>query len=82
MDSDMAIMRAENEALRAQLGAIKPRKRKRVNTDPNTTFAGIGTIRRAQISAGAIDDEPDDSSEDGESSDASDCIVVVVKSRK
>ncbi|KAK4118257.1 hypothetical protein N657DRAFT_628732 [Parathielavia appendiculata] len=82
MDSNIAMLQAENEALPAQLEAMKPRKRKRVNTDPNLVSANIGAIRTAQIEAGAVETEQVDTSEDGESSDTASCIVVAAKSRK
>jgi hypothetical protein len=63
------------------LEAIKPGKRKRVNTDPYSTFANIGAIRRAHVEAGALEAEPVDTSEDEESSDICSCIVVAAKSR-
>jgi 4-hydroxybenzoate polyprenyltransferase len=81
LDYNMAFLRKENEALKAQLEAIKPRKRKRVDTDPNTLFAGIEAIHRAQVAVGAVEAESDDASENGESSDTGDCIVVGGKSR-
>jgi hypothetical protein len=60
------------------LEAIKPRKRRRVEKDPNSVFVGIEQIRRVQEAAGVVEIEARDSSEDGESSDADSCIEVVV----
>jgi hypothetical protein len=60
------------------LVAIKPRKRRRVDKDPNTGFTGIKQIRKAQEAAGAVEIVATDSSEDGESSDADSCFEVAV----
>ncbi|KAK4139149.1 uncharacterized protein C8A04DRAFT_16115, partial [Dichotomopilus funicola] len=38
------------------LEAAWPSKRKRVQTDPNTVFASIEQVYRAQIEAGRIED--------------------------
>ncbi len=42
---------------------LEPRKRRKVRTSPNSKFAGIEAIKRAQIEAGdrEIDDEDEDS---------------------
>jgi hypothetical protein len=53
---------------------MKPRKGGRVDMDPNTAFASIEQIRRVQEVAEAVEIEPVDKSEDGESSDAGSCI--------
>jgi 4-hydroxybenzoate polyprenyltransferase len=82
LDSNLAIKEAENQALRAQLEAVKPRKRKRVDTNPNELFANIAAVRRAQVAAGAVEGSQVDSSEDGNSSDGNSCIVVATNSRR
>jgi hypothetical protein len=81
MDHDKALLQAENQALHAQLEAIKPRKRKRVEVDPNMAFASIAAIRRAQLEAGAVVEEPEDSPVDDDHSDTNSCIVVAGKIR-
>jgi hypothetical protein len=47
----MALRKRENEALREQLEAIKPRKRRRVVTDPNsaTSATSAGHKRRLAV---------------------------------
>lgn len=59
---------------------LKPTKRRRVVPDPNTIFATIDDIHRAQVEAGRFDLESSDSSEDSESEEesegAEDCIVA------
>lgn len=81
LDGSLAIKEAENQGLCAQLEALKPRKQKRVDTNPNELFANTSDIYRAQVAAGARKASPVDSSEDEDSSD-SDCIVVATKGRK
>lgn len=84
MDYTLALTKTENEALRAQLEATKPKKRRRVDTNPNELdlFADVAAVRRAQIAAGSVEVGQEDSSEDGDSSDAGDCIVVATNSRR
>jgi hypothetical protein len=82
MDTNIALLKTENEALRAQLEAVKPKKRKRVDTNPNSLFVDTAAIYRAQVAAGAVEAGPVDSSEDGDSNDGNSCIVVATDSRK
>ncbi|KAK4139519.1 uncharacterized protein C8A04DRAFT_15791, partial [Dichotomopilus funicola] len=54
----------------------RPSKRKRVQTDPNTLFASIEQVHRAQIEAGRIEDTmAEESGSESGGSEAS-CIVV------
>src|SRR4051812_20767236 len=55
-DSELTRLRHENEALKSQLEAVRPPKRKKVVTNPNTLFATIEQIHQAQIDAGRIED--------------------------
>ncbi|GKT51720.1 uncharacterized protein ColSpa_11901 [Colletotrichum spaethianum] len=51
-------------------------KRKKVQLDPNTKFANIEDIRRAQIEGGEAEDCPAESSESELPSEAESCIWV------
>ncbi|KAL2168932.1 hypothetical protein VTG60DRAFT_6702 [Thermothelomyces hinnuleus] len=74
-DFELAQLRQENEALKAQLGAAQPSKRK-VATDPNEQFASIEQIHQAQVEAGRIEDPgAEESGSESVESNAS-CIVV------
>lgn len=73
---DFALGQAEMriQQLEAKLNQLQPRKRRKVQTSPNSRFANIRAIQEAQISAGnqeivAIDS---DSADDSESTE--DCI--------
>lgn len=81
-DFDLALLQRENEALRAQLEAIKPRKRKKVKTSPNSKFANIKSIRKAQLEAGYVEDQSVESSASENPSEAGSCIVVASKRKK
>jgi len=75
-DFKLAQALQEIEALKAQLEAAQPSKRKRVVTDPNERFATIQLIHQAQIEAGRIK-EPAAEESDSESTDSvASCIVV------
>jgi 4-hydroxybenzoate polyprenyltransferase len=62
--------------LEARVVQLEPRKRRKVQTSPNSKFVGIQAIRQAQIEAGdrQIDEEDSESSEDNDST--MDCIIV------
>jgi hypothetical protein len=64
------------EALKAELDSGRARKRKRVQINPNSKFADIEAIYKAQVEAGEVNDRLDESSESGLSSEGEDCIVV------
>jgi hypothetical protein len=72
----LATSQARVQALESQIAAMKPKKRKRVETSPNSKFATIGDIQRAMgndleeeiISIGSSDSESDSS--------AASCIEV------
>ncbi|KAJ6436459.1 DNA topoisomerase 2 [Purpureocillium lavendulum] len=51
------------QALEAQLAVVKPKKRKRVDTSPNSTFADIEAIRRAQEVANEAENDESDGTE-------------------
>ena len=66
------------EALEAQLEAIRPQKRRKVELSPNSKFADIEAIQRAQ---NATDKKSESSSEERDvdlTSEPEGCIEVVV----
>ena len=56
---------------------MRARKRKKVEEDPNTTFANIQTIRKAQRAVGRPTEESEDTEEVEDSEDIEDCIEVL-----
>ena len=56
----------------------RPRKRRRVKTSPNLKFADIEAIHRAQIEAGEIESDLDESNGSENPVDEADCIIVGV----
>ncbi|KAK4222708.1 hypothetical protein QBC38DRAFT_518634 [Podospora fimiseda] len=62
-DFELARLQQENESLKARLEAARPSKRRKVVTDPNSQFASIEQIHRAQIEAGRIEDSSAEESE-------------------
>ena len=64
------------EALEAQLEVVKPKKRKKVKTSPNSKFANIGAIHRAQLEANGPVIITDESEDSDQSTDEEDCIQV------
>ena len=53
-EKDFAIAKHERriQELEAKVEQLEPRKRRKVKTSPNSKFAGIEAIKRAQIEAG------------------------------
>ena len=62
--------------MEAQIEAARPRKRKRVETSPNSKFADIEAVHRAQLEVGEVIDSTDEFSESELSSEEGSCIVV------
>ena len=62
--------------MEARVVQLEPRKRRKVQTSPNSKFVGIQAIRKAQIEAGdrQIEEEDAELSEDNDS--RMDYIVV------
>ncbi|KAK4232970.1 hypothetical protein C8A03DRAFT_19857, partial [Achaetomium macrosporum] len=75
-DFELARLKQENEALKAQFEAARPSRRKKVVLDPNSQFASIEQIHQVQIEAGRIEDSiaQESGSESAESEIS--CIVV------
>jgi hypothetical protein len=51
------------QQLEARVQQLEPRKRRKVRTSPNSKFAGIEAIKKAQIEAGDRQIEEEDSDE-------------------
>ncbi|OAQ65585.1 transposase [Purpureocillium lilacinum] len=62
-DGLLAKAQLQIHALETQLAAVKPKKRKRVETSPNSRFADIDAIRRAQEEVKAAENEECDGTE-------------------
>jgi 4-hydroxybenzoate polyprenyltransferase len=75
-DVQLATSLQKIKSLEAQVEAGKRKKRKKVKTSPNSKFANIEAIYRAQVEAGEVENSPDESSESDIPSEAGDCIVV------
>jgi 4-hydroxybenzoate polyprenyltransferase len=62
--------------LEARIEQLRPRKRKKVLTSPNSRFATTREIREAQIAAGERQIEPVESESEGDSDSTISCIEV------
>ncbi|KAI1004552.1 hypothetical protein K3495_g3665 [Podosphaera aphanis] len=62
-DYQIAAAQQKNEALESQVEAGRARKRRRVQTDPNSKFVDIESIRRAQIGAGDFTNNTNETSD-------------------
>ena len=77
-DGLLAKAQLQIHAPETQLAAVKPKKRKRVETSPHTRFADIDAIRRAQEEVKAAENEDCDEAKAVLSDVVDDCIVVHV----
>ena len=75
-DVQLATSQQKIKSLEAQVEAGKARKRRKVKTSPNSRFADIKAIHKAQVEAGEAEESSDESSESDISSEAGSCIVV------
>jgi 4-hydroxybenzoate polyprenyltransferase len=75
-DYQLATLQRRVEALEQQVESIRPRKKKKVQISPNSKFADIEAIHRAQVDAGDKSDSIAESSDTDSPSEAEDCIVV------
>ena len=62
--------------LEARVLELEPKKRRKVQTSPNSKFAGIEAIRRAQIEAGDRQIEAEDSESSEDSASTFSCIEI------
>ncbi|KAL0940515.1 transposase [Colletotrichum truncatum] len=74
----LAVAQRKIEALEAEVEASRARKRKKVTTSPNSKFANIEAIRKAQIEAGEIEDSSDESSKSDLPTLEGNSIVVAI----
>ncbi len=65
--------------LEARIEQLRPRKRKKVLTSPNSRFVTTRVIREAQIVAGERQIKPTESESDGDSESTVSCIEVDVE---
>ena len=56
--------------------AAKPKKRKKVQTSPNSKFANLEAIQRTQLEVQGVIIKVEDSPEEEDSDDSNSCIVV------
>ena len=75
-DFKLAHLQQEVEALKVQLEAARPSRRKRVVPDPNKKFASIEQVHRAQIEVGRIEESGNEESGSESSESGASCIVV------
>jgi len=75
-DGLLAKAQLQIQALETQLAVLKPKKRKRVETSPNSRLADIEAVRRAQEEVNAADNEDSNGTEAELSEIGDDCIVV------
>ncbi|KAK1845088.1 transposase [Colletotrichum chrysophilum] len=73
---ELATARQQIQLLQAQVNNSITRKRKAVHIDPNTKFATISNVRQAQIKAGDVINDTDESSASEYPSEAESCIIV------
>ncbi|OHW89560.1 transposase, partial [Colletotrichum incanum] len=71
-----AVLEHQVQAFQSQIDNQREGKRKRVPTSPNSKFADIKGIRRAQIDAGEVEASTDESSGSELSSEPESCIWV------
>ena len=75
-DAQLATSLQKIKSLEAQVEAGKRRKRKKVKTSPNSKFANIEAIYKAQMEVGEVENSLDESSDSDIPSEAGSCIVV------
>jgi hypothetical protein len=75
-DIDLAIASRKNQELEAKIEASRKVRRKKVQIDPNESFANIEAIRKAQIEAGEVSTDSD-GSEDSETPSETRSVIVV-----
>jgi hypothetical protein len=64
------------QSLEVQLEKARPRKRIKVRTSPNSKFADISSIRRAQIVAGDVVNKEEEEDKGNKSDSTLDCILI------
>ena len=74
----LATAQRQIQALEARIETIKPRKRKKVDLSPNSKFANIEDIHRAQMAVGEAESGLDEESDSESLSEAGSYIRVVI----
>lgn len=77
-DCLLAKAQLQIQALEMQLEAVRPKRRKKVETSPNSRFADIEAIRRTQLEVNAAENGKSDGDESAVSEIDDACIVVRV----
>ena len=72
----MATAEAKVQALESQIEGLRPKKRKKVETSPNSKFANIKTIQKAQEEDSEVVISSDESSDTESNSSIASCIEV------
>jgi hypothetical protein len=77
-DKDFVIAKQELriKQLEARVDQLEPRKRRKVQTSPNSKFADIRAIKQAQTETGDRQVEAEDSDSSEQSDSTMDCIIV------
>lgn len=75
-DSLLAKAQLQIQALEAQLEAARPKRRRKVETSPNSRFADIKAIQHAQEKADVAENNKEDGEEPEVSENEENCIVV------
>lgn len=75
-DFQLATAHRRIQALETKVESMRPRKRKKVEISPNSKFATIEDVQRAQIAAGAVEDSLVEENGSELSGDDEDCIIV------
>ena len=78
-DYQLATLQRTVQGLEKQIETIRPRKKKKVQISPNSKFADIETIYKAQIEAGEKTDGMVESRDPELPSEQEDCIIVASK---
>jgi 4-hydroxybenzoate polyprenyltransferase len=75
-DSLLAKAQLQIQALEAQLEAARPKRRRKVETSPNSRFADIKAIQRAEEEVAVAESNKDDEEESEVSDKEESCIIV------
>ncbi|KJZ69712.1 hypothetical protein HIM_10906 [Hirsutella minnesotensis 3608] len=75
-DGLLAKAQLQIQALETQLEAVRPKRRKKVETSPNSRFANIEAIQRTQEKLNRVENEESNEDESAVSEIDDDCIVV------
>jgi hypothetical protein len=77
-DSLLAKAQLQIQALEAQLEAARPKRRRKVETSPNSRFADIKAIQRAQEEVAVAESYKEDEEESEVSDKEESCIIVQI----